>query len=480
MVVACLVTPLARSEIRLDWIPNPIGREPLICHDLSVDGTTIVGDAGTPTEAFKWSEAGGFKFLGRFIPGSFSSARAVSADGSVVAGRGDRPPFTEDAFRWTESTGLVGLTSLGSPDSYTWAADISNDGNVIVGPAASNIYRGFVWSSTGGKQYLTSPFESGNESYSATACGGTGWPVAGSAQDGLVFWHSMNDVEYLVSPGSTIFPRRLSENGQFIVSRLQGRPMTWSPGTEFKFWGTLRGYGTGVTNDGKMICGVLKPDDYGQGTACLGFEGQELVELDRYLARQGHPYTPSNHLEEAIAMTPDGSRIVGFGRGPQGQTQLWLATFDRTMLPIDPVSVTPRSGALFQGGLSNILYRDGSELIILPDDETLIARIDVVGIAPSTTGEELRFMFEGHVGRVGVAQVIQIRKLGGTFITIDARIASTNREFIDIPMTTDINQFIGAGRSVWARLQWQPVNDEDPAQDSWPHFVDMARWTIKL
>ena len=59
---------------------------------MTPDGRFIVGQASftSPTEAFRWTEAGGFEPLGDLPAGSSSSlAIDVSDDGSVIVGQGN-------------------------------------------------------------------------------------------------------------------------------------------------------------------------------------------------------------------------------------------------------------------------------------------------------------------------------------------------------------------------------------------------------
>jgi probable HAF family extracellular repeat protein len=58
------------------------------------------------------AQAASFQGLGDLSGGSFYSyANGVSADGSVVVGRGSSANGNE-AFRWTQGTGMVGLGDL--------------------------------------------------------------------------------------------------------------------------------------------------------------------------------------------------------------------------------------------------------------------------------------------------------------------------------------------------------------------------------
>ncbi len=119
-----------------------------VAFDVSNTGT-IVGRATTSAlehEAFLWSQATGTVSIGDFSGGRhLSSANAVTADGSIVVGRGE----TDNgglAFIWDELNGLRSLQSALENDygmdltgwSLYEATDITPDGNIIIGKGIYN------------------------------------------------------------------------------------------------------------------------------------------------------------------------------------------------------------------------------------------------------------------------------------------------------------------------------------------------------
>jgi probable HAF family extracellular repeat protein len=158
---------------------------------VSDDGLFVVGTSGN--EAFRWMQAGGMVGLG-FLPGPYirSEARGVSADGSVVVGRssttaspGSGPPSIY-AFRWTQTSGMVSLGDLpGSSlpgtrnpaSSYAYA--VSADGSVVVGHGNTNSgYKAFRWTLTGGMVDL-GDFSGGGTNSRATGVSADGSVVVG-------------------------------------------------------------------------------------------------------------------------------------------------------------------------------------------------------------------------------------------------------------------------------------------------------------
>lgn len=99
--------------------------------DVSGDGSVVAGRSYTASECFRW-EDGEMQRIAE--EGTFGEAWGVSADGSVVVGSAGIDGF-QQAFRWTEETGMAGL---GFPDpeglgGYSVALKVSGDGTTIVG-----------------------------------------------------------------------------------------------------------------------------------------------------------------------------------------------------------------------------------------------------------------------------------------------------------------------------------------------------------
>lgn len=133
---------------------------------ISSDASTIVGRAEGVLSAVRWTQATGVQSLNPvtglpFGNGSATTARAVSADGSVVVGAAfgtyqlNPPMQAATPYRWTQATGSVGILNNGQfyfPLSGAGATDISADGSVIVG----NVGLGsFLWTAQSGYQLLT-------------------------------------------------------------------------------------------------------------------------------------------------------------------------------------------------------------------------------------------------------------------------------------------------------------------------------------
>jgi probable HAF family extracellular repeat protein len=122
----------------------PGGNFDSYANDVSADGSTVVGKGASASgdEAFLWTSGGGMVGLGDLPGGGFySEAHATSADGSIVVGETSLQALPYNgAFIWDATNGMrdltLVLTDLGL-DLTDWvltsARGISDDGRVIAG-----------------------------------------------------------------------------------------------------------------------------------------------------------------------------------------------------------------------------------------------------------------------------------------------------------------------------------------------------------
>lgn len=155
-------------------------------HGVNGDGSVVVGESDFPppqggffdvVQAFRWTEADGLQTIGGIETISRSIATAVTADGSVIVGRstisvpsGNTIETHSRAFRWTESGGMQNLGVLPGYE-YSTATAVSDDGTVVVGVSSTTFFdnndvagglrfafdqsRAFYWTESGGMQDLT-------------------------------------------------------------------------------------------------------------------------------------------------------------------------------------------------------------------------------------------------------------------------------------------------------------------------------------
>ena len=166
---------------------------------ISGDGRIVVGEALSLVDgnvidvATLWDisraqpDAGGMlgTSLGRLgtTGNDFSRALGISADGSTVVGQSEGP-LGPEAFRWTQSTGMVGLGDLpgGSFDSLAW--DASADGSRVVGFGSFDTgLEAFIWDETNGMRSIQDML---TDDYGLDLSGWTLGHARGISDDGTV------------------------------------------------------------------------------------------------------------------------------------------------------------------------------------------------------------------------------------------------------------------------------------------------------
>jgi autotransporter-associated beta strand protein/probable HAF family extracellular repeat protein len=204
---------------------------------VSSDGSVVVGGWNgvyPGGSAFRWTAATGVVDLGTLgplgspgtpglVPGYFSYAIGVSADGSVVVGSSDN-----QAFRWTANGGMVGLGFLGG-GNYSYANGVSGNGAVVVGASAlsgTTSLLAFRWTATGGMANLGSL--SGSNFSSANAASTDGSVIVGYSGNLAFRWNA--------ATGMQSIPDMLSADGVNLAG-----------------WNLAEA--TGVSGDGTVIVG---------------------------------------------------------------------------------------------------------------------------------------------------------------------------------------------------------------------------------
>lgn len=208
------------------------------------------------------------------LPGGFvrSNAEAISADGTTVVGR-SKSDLGQEAFRWTSSTGMVGLGVLPGGEGGSWGLGVSADGSVVVGSSSTSAVfnnQAFHWSFGDGMQALGSSPE-GLLATSAIGVSGNGQIVAGTAS--------------------------LSTNMQAF---------RWSSDEGVVLLGTMPGSGgitsaTDISGDGSVIVGA------GNGTF-----GREAFRWTEQTGVQGLGHLSGGDFSTAEAVSSDGRFVVGY------------------------------------------------------------------------------------------------------------------------------------------------------------------------
>lgn len=275
---------------------------------VSYSGEFVVGGSSSNNgrEAFLWSESAGMIGLGD-LPGQdfASNAHGVSADGRVVVGWSDSAENFDgghQAFRWTPQTGMTGLGFLpGGRFASSYAMDVSNNGDVIVGRSTSSTgTQGFRWTEQIGMVPLAS--------------------LPGSLDD-------FNHAAVLdISPNGKYISGS-DINGDFKIEAV-----LWTPNGEAKGLGHLPGdsnpiqtTAVNVSNDGRVVVGHGQNEgDYTRGFVWTPDTGIKLIE--DVLRNNGLDDVADGwFIGAASGVSADGHWITGFGVNPDGYQEAWLA-----------------------------------------------------------------------------------------------------------------------------------------------------------
>jgi probable HAF family extracellular repeat protein len=206
-------------------------------HAISGNGQVIAGHSQVPPSshphAFRWTLYGGTQDLG-VTDGTESVAWCISRDGLVVGGEARDEDFFWRAFRWTASTGMVDMGTLGGPMSTAHGA--SSDGSVIVGKSlidsGSASLRAFLWTPSTGMQNLK------DELLDAGATGLQNWILAVAADvsdDGsvIVGWGHPSQFApaqpFVAAFPSSHVPGDVNDDGTVNVADLLALLGAWGP-----------------------------------------------------------------------------------------------------------------------------------------------------------------------------------------------------------------------------------------------------------
>jgi probable HAF family extracellular repeat protein len=236
---------------------------------VSGDGSVVVGmsatqrfffglPSGLPTfqQAYRWTQATGTVGLG-FLPGApigsneFSTATGISADGSVIVGQSFVGVGAE-AFRWTQATGMTGLGFLpGASQFVSSATGVSRNGQFIVGNSYSaNGSEAFLWDARDGMMPLG---DLPGEGFSSTATVVT--------DNGTVYGNGREDTGLLDQNGNPITQAAFVWDKKDGIRDLKQVLTADGMGDALKGW-TLLGV-TGVSADGNTITGYgYEPGQY--------------------------------------------------------------------------------------------------------------------------------------------------------------------------------------------------------------------------
>jgi uncharacterized membrane protein len=331
VLVILLLTPLG-SVHAAEFVE--IGAD-LAASSLSADGRVVVGR--TPRDddpqAYVWSRETGLRMLGTLPGDRRSAARAVSANGSTVAGESWFFGFESEPFVWTEDGGMVGL---GLPPGFERgsAEAVSDDGSTVVGQFVSSccpvtMQSAYRWTQDDGITELMPPGTIRSYAVDVSADGSVivGSASDGSASDGFI-WNEINGFQGFgpIPPGLPgAFPHVVSADGSVVfgaqhpVGAVAQRAFRWTaqegirpiPGSsELRpLWYVLND----VTPDGSILVGsTWAGDDGGTSRASIWDEQHGTRDLRELLISE-HGFTDADlpTLPIATGISADAKTIIG-------------------------------------------------------------------------------------------------------------------------------------------------------------------------
>ena len=315
-----------------------------VCWDVSPNGQTVVGrfkDSQSPDyqeEGFVWTLQGGMVGLGS-LPGDafMTEATASSNAGEVVVGRGTGS-WNQYHAVYATTTGVVDLEDPTEYYTRSSAADVSSDGTVIVGFSEETGTRAFRWTAATGMVFLADAWSA------ARGVSADGSTVVGTAGSEAFRW-----TDETGTVGLGFFPDEssswavdVSTDGTVVVgSAHRHLPHTTSTLTEAFVWTEQTGMvglgpfsedsnkvllsdAKGVSGDGKLIVG-LTTTSTGDDVPFIWDADHGMRLLEDFLVDQCSLDLSDWDLRRVTGISEDGLTIVGYGYGPSGQQEGWVA-----------------------------------------------------------------------------------------------------------------------------------------------------------
>ncbi len=274
-----------------------------VSDDGSVIASTLVDTANNLVSAARWTQAGGWTFLGCLpavpptqdpIP-QCSTGYDISGDGSVIVGlawHGDT--YRAEAFRWTEAGGMVGLGQPAGASSR--ASAISADGSVVGGFFEHETWgmrRPVRWVGGGATDLFIDPYTMGE--------------VSGISSSGDLL---TGEALLLDSAGVPVPPWMVTKG--FVHSDSAGFEYVLPISDFDPFMTEMNAGGNGISDEGIVAGWSGTTGPWGTFYPSIYCPGEERMrDLSVVLTDAGVTIPPDVLLLSATAITPDGTTVVG-------------------------------------------------------------------------------------------------------------------------------------------------------------------------
>lgn len=321
---------------------------------VSADGSVVVGYSSSSAggwEAFRW-EGGVMTGLGDLPGGGFSSqATGVSADGSVVVGTGVAASGWHEGFRWQDGV-MTGLGSLRTDAPSSKANGVSGDGSVVVGQSDSPVsllavrWQGGRIASLGYVPGFEVAFEAHGVSADGSVIVGEGRFWQGGARSSAFRWEGgvltalggdlTGGMSHSIVDGVHSIAYGVSADGSVVVGAAASIPrmrsVRWKDGVMMPLGHPIPQldelFGSraiAASADGSVIVGdaVFNGREAFLWTEASGKRSLRQVLVDDYGLGAS---LDGWQLVSATAISPDGLSFAGWGQGPRGHVEGWVAT----------------------------------------------------------------------------------------------------------------------------------------------------------
>lgn len=398
--------------------PSPLLGDDPILRCMSDDGLFVAGELASyfnVTEAFRWSQAGGYELLPA-VSGQagieLASAFGLNGDGSITTGTTYHTDLDQPAI-W-DVTGTGSVLEVPAPAGYGLGRDLSEDGQVAVGGVFGlgfDSLWGVRWV-TGQPPIILLP-PAGVFGAEATAVSrdglvsfGTGFvDTSFDSLTGFLRWNAAGDVEFIdgLFPNTIrVQPSGADRTGTAVVGSYElditgfsERSFYWSETTGFQTAAELAA-ANGLTLPGS-IYRIRAISSDGNALAVRGWLPSTTQTRSFILRLSPNPGTEISSLDCAPAnvnSTGTWAKLAAFGSAtltdedvelratdlPQGSFGMYLASMTPDMVPVFGGS----SGTLCLGGSVGRFDGPGQVLRASVLGRTLL-RIDLGGI-PQPTG----------------------------------------------------------------------------------------------
>ncbi len=315
--------------------------------DVSNDGSVVIGYGTTASgqQAFRWTQSTGMVSLGSFTN---SSASRISADGSTIVASGDNK-----AFRWTQAGGIQIIPSLSGATSSD-ASGVSADGSVVAGTSGNQAYRWTASTGTVGLGYLSGKTMSRSLSVSgdgSVVVGGSS--LANFTSEQAFRWTQSGGLQglgFLPGDSNDSWSDDISPDGSVIVGTSGDvHAFRWTQSTGMVNIGCLPGMNTthalDASNYGSTIVGVSYSNVTWQFDAFIWDAAHGMRNLQTVLQTEYGLNLTGWDLQIAYGISADGNVIVGQGTNPSGQAE----AFRVVLVPEPAMLVQLGLAAIFLG-----------------------------------------------------------------------------------------------------------------------------------